>query len=153
MMSESSLGAFLSLLIDRYVTEDEVAAKLAPTPKTVTLQLDAMYSNSMGLQYLRYLEEHDALGVSGLVGQSLQHLVDGFRSWRLKENDLGTWAEPDVQNLFAPLVTTERKTQRVNGQPRKVRVVVSLQQEATAFIESLKGADDEALVDTMVEDG
>jgi hypothetical protein len=153
MMSESSLGAFLSLLIDRYVTEDEVAAKLAPTPKTVMLQLDSMYSNSMGLQYLRYLEEHDALGVSGLVGQSLQHLVDGFRSWRLKENDLGTWAEPDVQNLFAPLVTTERKTQRVNGQPRKVRVVVSLQQEATAFIESLKGADDEALVDTVVEDG
>lgn len=142
MLSEDMLGAFLSLLIDRYVKESEVAQRLAPTAGTIELQLDAMYSNSMGLQYLRYLEEHDALGANDLLGESLTKLVEGFRSWRIKENDLGTWAEPDVQALFLPLVHTERKTQRVNGQPRKVRVVTSYQDEAAAFIESLKGSDD-----------
>lgn len=153
MMTEPSLGAFLSLLIDRYVPEDQVAQRLAPTTKTIELQLEAMYSNSMGLQFLRHLEETDVLGAEGIVGESMHGLVQRFQSWRIKENDLGSWAEPDVQAVFLPLVNTERKTQRVNGKPRKVRVVTSLQQEADAFIKSLKGTEDEALSDTVVDEG
>lgn len=153
MLSPESLGAFLSLLIDRYVTEDELAVKLAPTTKAIELQLEQMFANSTGLQFLKYIEETDSLGATGLLGSPVTDLVQKFQSWRLKENDLGTWAEPDVVAQFQPLVNTERKTQRVNGAPRKVRVVTSFKTEALAFLDSLKGAeDDAALINALVED-
>lgn len=154
MLSPESLGAFLSLLIDRYVTEDELAVKLAPTTRAIELQLEQMFANSSGLQFLKYLEESDAMGAHGLLGSPVNELVSKFQSWRLKENDLGTWAEPDVIALFQPLLNTERRTQRVNGEPRKVRVITSYKSEASAFLESLKGVeDDAALIDALVEVG
>jgi phage/plasmid-associated DNA primase len=155
MLTEESLGAFLALLIKRYVKEDDVAARLAPTSKSLELQLEQMYSNSLGLQFLKYIEETDTLGADGLVGKSIEELVQLFRSWRLKENDLGTWADPDVAALFQPLLNTERKSDRNNptGQPRKVRKITSFKHEAVAFIESLKGDDDDAaLLNALVED-
>lgn len=152
MLTPAALGAFLSLLVDRYVTEDQLAVRLAPTKKAIELQLEQMFSNSMGLQYLKYVEETQAMGTKGLLGTPISDLIPGFRSWRLKENDLGTWAEPDVLALFGPLVHTERKTQRVNGSPRKVRVITSFKDEAAAFIANLEGAnDDAALLNAVVD--
>lgn len=153
MLTEESLGAFLSLLIDRYVIEDEVAERLAPTHKAIELQLEQMFANSSGLQFLKHVEENDPLGATGLLGAATHELVQRFQSWRLKENDLGTWAEPDVMAMFQPLINTERKSQRVKGEVRKVRVITSYKMEALAFLESLKGAeDDAALIDALVED-
>lgn len=143
MLSDENLGAFLSLLLDHYVLEDEVAQKLAPTQKSMELQLEHMYVNSIALQFLKWLEENDAEGVTGMLGQPLHDIVPKFQSWRIKENDLGTWAEPDVLALFGPLVATERKSIRIGGEPRKVRVVTTLKEEARAFIESLKGHEDD----------
>lgn len=153
MLSEESLGAFLSILIDHYVREDEVAEKLKPTQHAVELQLEAMYTNSMGLQFLKYLEDTATFSAMGLLGQPIHDLVEQFRSWRVKENDLQTWAEPDVQSLFNPLLNTERRSVRVDGQPRKVRVVTSFKDEAAAFIESLKGTEtDDDILEALVED-
>lgn len=146
MLSEKMVGAFLSLLIDRYVHENEVAYRLAPTAKGMELQLESMFTNSIGMQFIKWLEEHDAIGATGLLGLTLPELSTQFRSWRLKENDVGTWSEPDVLGLFQPLVNTERKTQRINGAPRKVRVVTSFKDEAAAFIESLEGNDNDAAI-------
>jgi phage/plasmid-associated DNA primase len=153
MLSAETLGAFLALLIDHYVCEDDVAVKLAPTTKAIELQLEHMYVNSMGLQFLKYIEETGPEGTVGLLGQPIADMAKLFQSWRLKENDLGTWAEPDVVELFKPLVNTERKSQRINGSVRKVRVVTSFKTEAAAFIESLEGSDaDAALLDALVDD-
>lgn len=158
MLRDENLGAFLSLLIDHYVREDEVAAKLAPTKKAMELQLEHMYVNSIAMQFLKFIEETDALGVTGFLGHPIAEIVPKFQSWRIKENDLGTWAEPDVLALFNPLINSERKSLRVNGEPRKVRVATSLKEEARAFIESLKGHEDDGtnagVVDAaaMVED-
>lgn len=92
-----------------------------------------------------------------MIGEPMPTLVQKFHSWRLKENDLTTWAEPDVQALFGPLLNTERKTKSTPVGPRKVRLITSLKTEATAFIESLKGdpdagSSDTALLDALVED-
>jgi hypothetical protein len=153
MLKEETLGAFLSLLIDHYVTPDSVAAALAPTQKALELQIEHMYVNSLGLQFLKHLEEHDTEGAAGVLGEPITNLVGPFQSWRLKENDLGTWAEPDVLALFTPLLNSERKSVRENGAVKKIRVVTSFKDEAAAFIESLKGSDDDAaLLDTLVED-
>jgi hypothetical protein len=152
MLREDSLGAFLSLLIDHYVQRDDVAEALAPTDRAMELQLEHMFANSLGLQFIKHLEEHDPLGAQGLVGQETTELALAFAKWRLKENDLGQWAEPDVLTQFAPLINTERKSKRVSGAVRKIRVVTGLKTEALAFIESLKGdmQDDDILA--LVED-
>lgn len=150
MLSPESLGAFLALLIDHYVLQGEVAEKLAPTQKAVALQLEHMFSNSTGLQFIKELEEKDALGATGLIGIEVGELAQRFSSWRIKENDLGTWAEPDILALFQPLLNTERVSRRINGVPRKIRVVTSFKDEAIAFIETLKGDEDD--VAALVED-
>ncbi len=139
MLNEKSLGAFLSLLIDHYVLEDEVAEKLTPTQKAMELQLEHMYVNSYALQFLRYVELTSPEGTAALVGLPISDLAQRFQSWRIRENDINTWAEPDVEVLFRQLINTERKSARMGGTVRKVRVVTSFKVEALAFIESLKG--------------
>lgn len=142
MLSEESLGAFLSLLIDHYVEESEVAIKLAPTTKAVELQLEHMYVNSLGLQFLKHVEESETFQAESLIGTSVDELAQKFQSWRIAENDLGNWTVPDIQTLFQPLLTYERKSKRVDGKPRKIRMVTAFKPEALAFLDTLKGEDE-----------
>lgn len=142
MLSEESLGAFLSLLIDHYVEEHEVSTKLAPTTKAVELQLEHMYINSLGLQFLKHMEESETFQAESLLGISVDELAQLFQSWRIAENDMGGWAVPDVQALFQPLLNYERKSKRIDGKPRKIRLVVGFKPEALAFLETLKGEDE-----------
>ena len=152
MLSDESLGAFLALLIDHYVKRDELADKLKLTAKAIELQLDHMYHNSIALQFLKYEQENSLFGPGGVVGEKIDDLIREFHTWRLKENDLSTWSEPDIVTLFLPLLDFERKSMRVGGQPRKVRVVVKYKQEAQAFLDSLEGADDDIDVSALVAD-
>lgn len=148
MVGEKMLGAFLSLLLDHYVPETELAEKLALTQRAVELQLEHMFVNSIALQYLKYAEENEPLGAESVIGTPMHELTQRFQSWRVKENDLGTWAEPDVMALFNPLVNTERRSVRTGSGPRKVRVVTSLKAEAQQFLATLEGEEHEAaLVD------
>jgi hypothetical protein len=146
MLSDEVLGAFLSVLVDHYVPEPSLAVMLAPTAKALELQLEHMFSNSVALQFLKYLDEHDTLGLDSILGEPMSTLVQMFQSWRVKENDLGTWAEPDVTSLFHPLLNTERRSARVGSTVRKVRIVTSLKTEAQQFLETLEGDEDEATV-------
>lgn len=152
MLSEKSLGAFLSLLIDYYVLQDEVAEKLAPTKQALELQLEHMFNNSMALQFLKWHLETDALGLEGVLGEPLHNLVAAFQSWRIKENDLGTYAEPDVVSMFLPLLNTERRSARVNNTPRKIRVVTSLKPEAQQYLDTLEGDEDDGDQAALVAD-
>lgn len=152
MRSEKSLGALLSLLIDRYILEDDVAEKLRPTAHAIELQQEQMYANSLGLQYIKYVEENETFGAATLIGWTATELAQRFQSWRLSQNDLSTWAEPDVLRLFGPLITTERKSDRQGAQVKKVRVVTSFKVEANDFINSLKGTEDDELLEAMVDD-
>lgn len=151
MLAEDSLGAFLALLIDHYVHSDDVAEKLAPTKKSMLLQLEHMFINSSGLQFLKHVEEQDPLGTTGLIGTEVTEVVKRFQSWRIKENDMSTWAEPDVLALFQPLIVIGRKSKRIDGTPRKVKVVEALKEEALAFLDTMKGDEDDDLA-ALVED-
>jgi phage/plasmid-associated DNA primase len=150
MLSDNHLGAFLALLIDHFVDERDVAKALAPTTKSMELQLEHMFINSMGLQFIKHIDAHDALGTEALVGMTMAELTAQFQGWRLKENDLSSWSEPDVTALFMPILNTDRKGIRIDGQPRKVRVITSYKEEALAFIETLKGEEDD--VEALVAD-
>lgn len=155
MLTPGMLGAFLALLIDHYVTEDQLAVKLAPTAKAMELQLEQMFTNSIALQFLKHLEAEVPEGAISLIGVEVADLVTQFRSWRIRENDIGSWPEPDVVALFQPILNTERKSVRTSSGPRKVRLITSFKIEATAFIESMKGENtndgDDELLAAVVE--
>lgn len=152
MLGEDMLGAFLSLLIDHYVTEYEVAKELAPTTQALELQLEHMYVNSMALQFLKYVLDNTTFGVDGLIDEPLSRAVQEFQAWRIKENDMSGWAEPDVEAQLRPLLENRRSTKRTPEGPRKIRMVTGLKPEAQAFIDSMKGDPDEDDTAALVED-
>ena len=139
MVSERRLGAFLSLLIDHFVTEDNVVQALALTAKSVDLQLEHTFTNSIALQFFQYVTLNDPLGQDSLLGVPVTDLANRFRAWRVKENDLGLWAEPDIKALFKPLLNMERKSVRVNGSVTKAWVTTSFRDEAIGYLNTLKG--------------
>ena len=139
MLTEESLGALLSLLLDHFVTEEKVAKALAPTAKALELQIEHMHENSMGLQFLAYMEKTVPTGASGLIGQTIDEVTQEFRSWRLKENDIGGWPDTEVLGQLGNLINNERKSRRINGKVVKVKIFTSFTPEAQAFIDNLEG--------------
>ncbi len=151
MLTEKTLGAFLALLIEHYVTFDEVAEALAPTVKAKELQLEHQYANQLGMQFLQQVVEKD--GIDAVLGQPMPELVERFIAWRVSEFDT-SWSEVSAAEQLQPLFETELKSKRTGKQVRKVRMVVALKEETTEFIESLKGEDtDDEIIEAVVADG
>ena len=143
MLSEATLGAFLSLLLDHYVQQREVHTKRRPTQSSTMLQLEQMHTNSMPLQFIDWFDEDDALGVEGLIGELIPDVVAKFKQWRLVEmGDINVWADKDVEQMLVPLFTTDRKSKRINGRVRKVRVITGFRQQLDQFIEYLRGEEE-----------
>lgn len=149
--SERFVGALLGLLLQNYVKPGDAAALLAPTAASMDLQLDYMYGNSYALPFLEYLQLNDPLGVDTVVGLTAQEFAARFNAWRVMENDVRFWPMPDVLEMFKPILDTTRKSERVNGAPRKVRYITGFKQEALVFIARYKGDEEDAT--TVVDDG
>lgn len=143
MLSEPVLGAFLSLLLDHYVQQHEVHTKLKLTMAAQMLQIEQMHTNSMPFQFIAWFDENDALSAEGLIGETIPDVSHKFKTWRLVEmGDINTWNDKDVEQMLTPLFTTERKSKRVNGKVRKVRVVTGFRPQLTQFIEYLRGEEE-----------
>lgn len=151
MTSDRYVGALLALLVDNYVQEKDAAIMLAPTSGSLQLRLEHMFQNSIALQYVKYVDDTDPLGAESLIGADFTDLVKEFNSWRLRElNDVTGWSEPDLLALFRPVLTTERKSKRVNGVPRKVRTILAFSKETRQFLQMFtdkEEADATAVVD------
>lgn len=150
MLSDQMVGALLALMIDNYVRKQDKAVMLAPTAQSLSLQLDHMYANSYAMQFINWLEHNDTDGAHKLIGMDFGEVTKRFQGWRVSQGDLGIWSEPDVYELFRPTVATERRSKRVNGVPRKVRVITRFKPETLAYLNSLKGEVDDR--SSMVED-
>ncbi len=143
MLSQNTLGAFLSLLLDHYVRQAEVHTKLKPTKTSTNLQLEQMHTNSLPFQFIAWFDEDDALGVEGLKGELIADVAAAFKRWRLVEmGDINVWADKDVESMLLPLFTTERKSKRINGRVRKVRAITGFQLQLGQFIEYLRGEEE-----------
>lgn len=139
MLAPDMTGALLSLMIDNYVQPHNAAVMLAPTETAMQLQLEHMYENSYALQFLKFLDESDPKGVDALIDEDFSRLVAQFQSWRLHENDLRSWSEPEVLNVFRPALLLDRRSRRVNGVPRKIRIITGFTKETRLFIDTMKG--------------
>jgi hypothetical protein len=143
MLSPQVLGAFLALLLDHYVQQSEVHTKLKPTVTATNLQLEQMHTNSTPFQFISWFDEHDALGVEGLIGEQIPDVAQKFKQWRLVEmGDINVWNDKDVEQMLMPLFATDRKSKRINGRVRKVRVISGFRQQLAQFIEYLRGEEE-----------
>lgn len=143
MLSEPTLGAFLALLLDHYVQQHEVHTRLKPTQSSTMLQLEQMHTNSMPFQFISWFDENDALGVEGLLREQIPDVAQKFKTWRLTEmGDITVWNDKDVEQMLLPLFTTERKSKRINGKVRKVRVITGFQSQLDQFIHYLRGEEE-----------
>jgi hypothetical protein len=142
MCSERMLGALLSLLLDHYVLQSEVAVMLTPTQASKDAQIEHSVDNSLALQYLIHLDETETLPVEEfLLDMQFSDLVSQFQTWRKAVGDLTLWDAPALLNMFRPALITERRSIRIAGVPRKARVIAGLTDEATAVVLSLREED------------
>jgi phage/plasmid-associated DNA primase len=145
------LGAFLSLLIDHYVTPETMVEKLAATRTALVLKLEHARVNNQAVQFLEDVDANDPLRAEGLIGETMPDVVDKFNSWRLKNNDISSWSQAEVEALLRPLFTSARKSVRVkSGKIAKVRVTTGFQKEVTEFLEYIREEEEDIHEDTMV---
>lgn len=151
MLSEPVLGAFLSLLLDHYVLEDDVATRLAPTKGSKILAMEQMFTNSLPFQFLAWLDDDDPLGIEGLLHEPISDVVVKFKQWRSSVMlDMNVWNDRDVEQMLLPLFVTERKSKRINGRPRHIRKITDFRQELSEFITYIRGEEDANDDDTLV---
>lgn len=143
MLTEKALGALLSLLLDHFVTEDAVAVALAPTAKALELQVEHQLDNSLGAQFLQHLARTAATGADELLDETIPDVTAKFKSWRVRQDDLGTWPESDVVKQLNAYINIERKSQRLpGGKVTKVKKVTSFKPDALAILASMEGTPD-----------
>ena len=140
MRSPEILGAFLSLIIEHYVTEDEVSEKLAPTKQSTELQMDQMLNNSIMLQYLAHLMASDQKALSRVVGSDAAKLVASFVPWA-QSQDGTTYSDVDAMRLVKEAFVVKRSTRR-DVLPRNYQKITALKAETQTFIEILEGEED-----------
>jgi phage/plasmid-associated DNA primase len=140
MTSEQMLGALLSLLIDHYVEEKDIALKLTPTEKSLELQMDQVWVTSPVLQYLDYLLTTDPSAIAKLEagGYPVDSLLASFKPWAESQN-MQDRSDGDFLLLLKSSFDIGWKTTRVNGKPKNQKVLKGLKPETQAALELMKG--------------
>ena len=140
------------LLLDNFVTQEQLAEALKPTTGSVELRLDQEMINSPVLQFVQYLVLREPAWMKKLEagGLQLDALIDSFMAWRLEEgfNELSTL---DAQRMFRENFFAERKSIRDNGRVVKKWILKAPQQSVQELLDQLKG-DENAPTESLVDD-
>ena len=147
MRSDELLGAFLSLLLDHFVTKYELADKLKQTSGSSALQVEQNLLNSPLHQFVSYLVSSDASWNDRLRQPVMvDPLVDSFMAWRVDEG-FTEFSTADVKRLFKEGFSTDWKTVREAGKVVKKQRLLEPKPEILALLNQLKGADEDATND------
>jgi phage/plasmid-associated DNA primase len=143
MTSERMLGALLSLLIDHYVEEKDIALKLTPTEKSKELEMDQVWITSPVLQYLDYLMGTDPSAIAKIEAGNypVDNLLASLKPWAESQN-MQDRSDGDFLLLLKSSFDIGWKTTRVNGKPKNQKVLKGLKPETLAALELMKGAQD-----------
>ena len=147
MWGDEIMGAFLALLIDYYVQPHEMAVKLSLTEASQELQLEHMYQNSHGLQFLKTMFDEGQLPA---VGDELEEVGKKFMAWQ-KISSGTSWELPEVTQQLATLFSVERKSKRSGGAVKKIKVVTGFKPDTQRYLDSLEGGLDEDRINSMVD--
>jgi putative DNA primase/helicase len=142
MTSEPMLGALLSLLIDHYVREDEVAEKLVLTKGSMELQMEQAWIGTPILQFLEFLSRSDPLAIgrleSGLMTTDV--FINSFKPWA-EQQGLHDRTDGDLLSLIKQSFELGWKTVRDPNTkiPSSKRVIKALKPETVMALNQLKG--------------
>lgn len=144
MRSERMLGAFLSLLLDHFVQEHELADKLKQTAGAVTLQVEQNLINSPLHQFVEHLVLQDPKWIERFrtTGTMVEPLVDSFMAWRVQEG-FTEYSSTDVKRLFKDGFRTDWKTFRENGKVVKKQRIIGAKPDILAMLAQLEGTEDD----------
>lgn len=153
MRSEEYLGAFLSLLLDHFVREDDIAEKLAQTAESAALQVEQQLLNSPLLQYLQHLIHTDPswIGRFEATGAMVDPLINSFMAWRIQEG-YSEYSSMDVRKMFREYFQVVRKSIRENSKVIKKEALGLPKPELQAFLDQLKGETNAVQPDTVVDE-
>ena len=140
MTSEKMLGAFLALLIDHYVMESEVAEKLAPTGKSLELQVEQAWLNSPVLQYLEYVYTQDPNKLDEVTGgqMELDTFMASFVPW-MQAQGHSERSTADLVNMLKTHFDINWKVKKINGKPVNKKRLRSVKAETELAINQMKG--------------
>ena len=140
MTSEPMLGALLSLLIDHYVREEDIAEKLSLTKASLDLQQEQQWLGNPVLQYLEHLANSDSVSIKKLEeGQMpVEIFLNSFKPWATTQG-IADRSDGDIISLLGSVFDVGWKTKRLNGKPTNVRTIRGLKPEAKALLTTLKG--------------
>jgi phage/plasmid-associated DNA primase len=144
MHSERMLGALLSLLIDHYVLQSQVAVMLSPSQASRLAQIEHSVDNSLALQFLIHLDETETLPLEEyLLDMLFSDMASQFQSWRKACGDPTPWDTQTLLNMFRPVLDTERKSvwDTAVASSRKKRVISGLTEDTMLVINALRGED------------
>lgn len=137
MRSPRMLGAFLSLLVDHYVAQDEVIDRLAPSAGALSLQVNQMWANSPALQFVEHLVNKDPKWATKFIGSPIEPLVDSFMAWRIDQG-YSEYSSADTINMFKDCFTIGWKTVRNGATTSRKRKIDGIKPETEALIEQMK---------------
>lgn len=145
MVSEKYLGAFLALLIDHYVPEEEIAERLTLTRGSMELQFEQMFLGSPILQYLEHLQSTDPKTLERLTttDMPIETFIHSFQPWCETEGfpDRST---SDIAMLMKSVFDISWKTVREDGKPRNRKRIRGIKPEAKLALTQMleEGGDD-----------
>lgn len=137
MLSEEMLGAFLSLLIDNYVEEDEIAEALKITSESMILQAEQVWIGSSILQFLSYLQsEMPATFETVQQGKhSVQHFIDAFRPWAQAQGI----SDRSDGDLLLMVKTACETSYSQDSQGNMTLMITGYKEDTLLTLEQLKG--------------
>jgi hypothetical protein len=152
MLSEERLGAFLSLLLDHYVTPDKQSTLLAPSQASYDLQVEQVWMNSKTFQHLHELVSKDPDIAGKLIGLDAQAQGNALHAWLMNGKD--DYSALDAYKMLKECYILKRVSKRVGKVVTKVYVIDGYTPDAQRMIEILteEGDDDGVLDDAGVVD-
>lgn len=154
MRSEPLLGAFLSLLLDHFVSQDEIADKLVQTTGGISLQVEQNLLNSPLHQFIDHIVQSDPVWISRLSNPGpdlyVEPLVGAFMAWRTNEG-FSEFSTADVKRMFKDGFITAWKSVREGGKVIKKQHITGLKPDLIALLNQLEGVDlDQSELEALV---
>ena len=153
MWSEDMLAAFLQLLIDHWVNEDELDEKLALTAESLDMQMTAVWAMSPVLRFLEYMALRDIKFLETIMDKKMivDSFISSYRLW-LESNGYKNMEDDYILQTLNDNFEMKRKTVRPDGKPTTRLCIVSIASDTENAMQTLlKGGQlEHAEVDSAV---
>ncbi|QQO39290.1 DNA helicase [Microbacterium phage HitchHiker] len=153
MLGELMLAAFLQLLLEHWVNEDELDEKLALTAESLDMQMSAVWAMSPVLRFLEHMSFRDLKFLETIKSKQMavDKFMSSYRLW-LESNGYRNMEDDYILQTLNDNFEMKRKTIRPEGKPTTRLAIVGLSSDTANAIETLLRGDilEHAEVDSAV---